>query len=441
MELFGGLVERKVCMMNPHSALNRRQFLRTTGHAATLLAAAPAALTSAGAVASPRTIGVGCIGLGTRGGDLIHAVVHVPGVKVVAVCDAYGPHRQKGMERSGNPEVKAYVDYRDLLADPRVDAVVIATPDHWHCRMVVDAALAGKDIYCEKGFARTLPEAKRMRDALRQSGVVFQLGHHARQMTCALQAKELLSQGILGPVTLVRTGRFKASEPEHPNWRWYGYYEQWERPDPTMVERELDWERWLGPAPKIAWNERHFWHWRCYYAYGTGYAGDLLSHEMDFVQYLLGHGIPDTCTCSGLNALLRDDREVPDTWVAVYEFEKLGRTVTFAGSMNTTSDQPVEICGRDATLRFDDIAHNVTRFDIVPARHNRNANLPKGYVRGATPDQPNHLVDWVNCIRSRGTPKCSTDEAFIETATFLMSLLSQQERRVVRWDAAAEEIV
>jgi predicted dehydrogenase len=162
---------------------------------------------------------------------------------------------------------------------------------------------------------------------------------------------------------------------------------------------------------------------------------------MDFVQYLLGHGIPDTCSCLGLNALLRDDREVPDTWIATYQFEKLGRTVTFQGSMNATDSQPVTICGRDATLRFDDIAHDVSTFEILPAHYNRNADLPKGYERGRTPGQPNHLVDWVNCIQSRGTPKCSTDEAFIETATFLMSLVSQQERRMVRWDAAKEEIV
>ena len=162
---------------------------------------------------------------------------------------------------------------------------------------------------------------------------------------------------------------------------------------------------------------------------------------MDFVQYLLGHGIPDNCICAGLNALLRDDREVPDTWVATYQFEKLGRTITFAGSMNATANQPVELCGRDATLRFDDIAHEVKAFEIKPAEHNQQPGLPKGYVRGKTPQQPNHMVDWVNCIQSRGTPKCSTDEAFIETATFLMSLVSQQERRMVRWDAAREEIV
>jgi len=276
---------------------------------------------------------------------------------------------------------------------------------------------------------------------VKKSKVVFQLGHQAREAACALQARELIAQNILGPITLVRTGRFKSSEPAHPNWRWYGYYTQWDRPDPARVEKEVNWDLWLGPAPKIPWNERHFWHWRCYYAYGTGYAGDLLSHEMDFVQYLLGHGIPDSCSCSGLLSQLRDDREVPDTWVATYQFDKLGRTVTFTGSMNTSVRQPVEICGRDATLRFDDIAHNATRFDIVAERHNRRTDLPKGYEQGKTPQQPNHMVDWVNCIQSRGTPKCSTDEAFIETATFLMSLVSQRERRMVRWDASREEIV
>jgi hypothetical protein len=130
--------------MNDNPTLNRRQFLRTTGQMATTLAAvstfAPAILP---APTVGKTIGVGCIGLGTRGGDLINAVVHAPNAKVVAVCDVYGPHRQKGIQRSLNPEVKAYVDYWELLADPKVDAVVLATPDHWHCQMVLDAVKAG----------------------------------------------------------------------------------------------------------------------------------------------------------------------------------------------------------------------------------------------------------------------------------------------------------
>ena len=178
--------------MSEERELNRRDFLRTTGQAAAMAAAsayAPAILSAASPAA---TIGVGCIGLGTRGGDLINAIVAVPNVKVVAVCDVYGPHRQKGLKRSLNPEAKAYVDYRQLLADPKVDAVIIATPDHWHCPMVLDAVKAGKDIYCEKGFSRTLTEAKRMRDALKRSRVVFQLGHHARQAVPVLRRLRLV---------------------------------------------------------------------------------------------------------------------------------------------------------------------------------------------------------------------------------------------------------
>lgn len=125
--------------MNDTASLTRRQFLHTTGRTATALAAASSFAPALLSAPSPsKTVGVGCIGLGTRGGDLINAVVHAPNVKVVAVCDVYEPHRPKGVERSRNPEVKAYVDYRELLADPRVDAVVIATPDHWYCQMVLD---------------------------------------------------------------------------------------------------------------------------------------------------------------------------------------------------------------------------------------------------------------------------------------------------------------
>ncbi|MCX7825464.1 MAG: Gfo/Idh/MocA family oxidoreductase [Verrucomicrobiae bacterium] len=428
--------------MNEQTHLTRRQFLSNTGATATALAAASAFGPAILSARSPNAvIGVGCIGLGTRGGDLINGVVNCDGVRVTAVCDVYGPHRQKGIERSRNPEVKAYVDYRELLADPNVDAVVIGTPDHWHCQMVLDAVKAGKDIYCEKGFSRTLKEAKLMRDAIKKSKTVFQLGHQARQSQCALQAKELIATGILGPITLVRTGRFGNNDAQHPIWRWYGYYNQWERPDPAKVAKDLNWKLWLGDAPKIPFNERHFWHWRCYWRYGTGQAGDLLSHELDFVQYLLGHGIPDTCVCAGLNALLKDDREVPDTWVATYQFVKLGRTVTFTASMNSGAGQPVEICGKDALLRFDGIAHDATTFTIVPERHNERKDLPKGYVRGQTPRQPNHLEDFFNCVRSRGTPKCGVDEAFVETATYLMSVESYWKRRMVRWDAAKEEIV
>ena len=420
---------------------SRREFLKTTGAAVALGAMSSAVPIAYAGKGANDTIGVGHIGLGTRGGDLINLTAACRGVKIVAVCDVYKPHLQKGVQRSLNPDVKTYNDYHDLLADKNVDAVVIATPDHWHCQIVLDAVAAGKDVYCEKGLSRTLPEAKRMRDAIKQSKCVFQLGHQARQATAALQAKELIAQGALGPITLVRTGRYGNLAPDKAIWRWYGYYTQFDRPDPAKVIADLDWKRWLGACPEIPFNERHFWHWRCYWRYGTGQAGDLLSHEMDFVQYLLGYGVPDTCICSGLNALLKDDREVPDTWTAIYEFEKKGCTVTFNSSMNTSVSQNVELCGKEATLRFDGIAHNVTNFEVIPERFNKKPGLQTSFESSKTPRQPNHQMDFFNCVRSRGLPKCNVDEAFIETATALMSIESFNQKRMVRWDPEKEEIV
>ncbi len=372
---------------------------------------------------------------------MINEVAAVPGVKVMAVCDAYKPHVNKGVERSRNPQVKRYVDYRELLADRNVDAVLIATPDHWHAAMVLDAVKAGKDIYCEKGWCRTLDEARLMRDAIRKSGVVFQLGHQARQAACALQARELLADHVLGPITLVRTGRYGNMPMGRNIWRWYGYYDQWERPDPARVERDVDWERWLGPAPAMAFDEQHFWHWRCYWNYGTGQAGDLLSHELDFVQYLLGYGIPDTCICAGINALLTDGREVPDTWNVVYQFETRGCTVTFDSSMNSSAGQPVEICGKEAILRFDGIAHDARSFTIRPERFCKRTDLPQAFDPAKTPAPPGHVQDFFNCVRSRGKPKCHVEEAFIETVTFLMSVESYRQKRQVRWDPVHERIV
>jgi hypothetical protein len=109
--------------------------------------------------------------------------------------------------------------------------------------------------------------------------------------------------------------------------------------------------------------------------------------------------------------------------------------------MNTDASQPVEICGKDATPRFDGIAHDVNGFTVKPEGYNNRKDLPEGYERGKTPTQPNHMVDFFNCVRSRGTPKCPVDEAFIETATYLMSVESHKQKRLVRWDAVKEEIV
>jgi len=437
--------------------VSRRRFLETTGKGATALAAFSVGAPVILAAKSPNEqIGVGHIGFGVRGGELIQQVAGtktregIEGTKVVACCDVYKPHLQKGVERSNNPSVRTYLDYKELLADKAVDAVVIAVPDHWHSQMVIDAANAGKDIYIEKCWTRTIPEAKAMLAAVKKNKVVMQLGHNGRESTAAVQAIEVVKSGVLGPITFVRTGTFRNRELGKDEWRWFGGYNQFEKPDPAQVKSDVDWKRWLGPAPARDFDFERFWHWRCYWDYGTGIAGDLLSHSFDFAQYILGYGIPDTCVCSGQIGLLKDGREAPDIWNATYEYLKRGCTLTYASTFNTAEfGQELEIRGKDAILKWAER----DSFEVYPERVSKKykPQIEKGAIEAGkpflkfdaakTPPQPSHMQDFFNCIRSRKPPKDNEDEAFVEAVTCIMSVIAYNEKRMARWDAEKQEVV
>lgn len=413
--------------------MTRKTFLHTAiGAPAVARAAAPS-----------DTIGLGMIGTGTRGGDLIKDVLKTTGSRIVAICDVYKPHVEKGVKMCGNTEAKRYTDYRDLLADKNVDAVVVASPDHWHAKMLTDACDAGKDVYMEKGWTRTVEEAKSMRAKVKQTGRVMQLGHQGRQYAAAAQARELIGQGYIGPVTLVTTGRCGNTPPERATWRWYGYYSAWDRPDEAQVVKDLDWERWLGPAPKRPFSMERFWHWRCYWDYGTGVAGDLLSHELDYVQSVLGYGIPDRCSTLGGIHFLTDGREIPDTTSTTYQFDKQKCTVTFVSSMNSAQPLTPEFRGKFAAIRFNRIGQDANDFEVIGERNagKHAGGVIRKFDPAATPPQPSHMQDFLNCIRERRKPKCNEDEAFVEAVTFIMSAKAYREQRVVRWDGAREEIV
>ena len=428
--------------MNTDTSLSRRDFLAI---GATAAVAAPAILRGADLTKEP--VRLGHIGLGTRGWDLIRYTGAIPEAKVVALCDVYETHLKRGLEACGNPEARQYPDYHDLLADPKVEAVVIATPDHWHEKMVLDAVAAGKAIYCEKGLTTTVAAAKRMRAAVKKANTIFQLGHQGRQLPATAEAGRMMRDGRIGPVTLIHTGRFFNGSTERAPWRWYGYYSQWDRPDPKVIVKQVDWAKWLGSAPKIEFNERHFWHWRCYWPYGTGQAGDLLSHELDHVQCVLGWGIPDTCMCTGLNTYYQDDRQVPDTWAAAYRFEKQNCMLTFEGSMNSKREQPPEYIGREGRLIFNSIGQSANRFWIYPDGpafpHMARKPIEATYTSDPAKSEkwPSHMEDFLQCVRTKGRPKCNIDEAFIEVATLLMSTEAYRLKREVRWDPKKEEIV
>ncbi len=403
-------------------------------------AGAPALLPKLGASDELR---VGHIGVGVRGGTLVKDVVASEGAKVVAICDVYKPHVEKGVEYALNPQAKRYVDYQELLADDGIDAVVIATPDHWHSKMLIDAVEAGKDVYIEKGWTITVAEAKAMRAAVKRTGRIMQLGHQGRQWAAAIQARELVEQGFIGPVALVRTGRAMNRPEDTPIWRWYGWYSEYKRPDPAQVVKDLDWDRWLGGLDKEPFSMERFWHWRCYWPYGTGVYGDLLSHELDYVQTVLRHGIPDTCFSTGHNNLLKDGRTVPDTSNTVYQWEAGNRTATFFSDMNSSYPQTPELRGKHAAIVFNRIGQAANDFEVIgdPAAGKHEGGVIRKFDPAATPEQPTHMQDFINAVRERRNPKCDVDEAFIEAVTLIMGMESYRRGRLVRWDREKEEII
>ena len=443
-----------------HSEVSRRSFLKQTGTGA----AAAAAMTQAPAVwaASHKPneiVRVGHCGIGVRGSQLVTDVAGepergrpgTPGAQVVAICDVYEKHLENGLKLSANPKAKAYHDFNAMLEDKDIDAVVISTPDHQHSTMLIAAAEAGKDIYIEKCWTRTVPEAKMMLKAIKDTNRVMQLGHHQRASTAGLQARDVVLSGILGEITFVRTGCFRNRARSKAEWRWYGGYSQYVRPDESQVRNDLDWAKWLGDAPLYPFSMERFWHWRCYWDYGTGIAGDLLSHAFDFANHVIRLGIPETATTSGNNNLLHDGREAPDTWNTVFEYPSRGLTLLYSTTFNSQNFAPntddIEIRGKDALMKV-----NSNTYEVYPEENSErykpdmdagkisNEKPMKTFDPGATPEQPSHMEDFIQCVKSRNKPKCNEDEAFVEAITCIMSVVAYKTKQTVSWDADDLEI-
>lgn len=433
----------------------RRSFLKQSGTGIAAMAAVAQAPAVWSAAHKPNEIvNVGHCGIGVRGSQLVTDVAGqpererpgTPGAQVAAVCDVYEPHLENGVRLSANDKVKKYTDFYKMIEDKDIDAVVISTPDHQHSPMLIAAANAGKDIYIEKCWTKTVPEAKAMLKAIKDTDRVMQLGHHQRASTAALQARDVVLSGILSEITFVRTGCFRNRARSKAEWRWYGGYGQYVRPNESDVRNNLDWATWLGDAPLAPFSMERFWHWRCYWDYGTGIAGDLLSHSFDFANHVLRLGIPEEVTTSGNNNLLKDGREAPDTWNTVFEYPSRGLTYlfscTFNSLNNTINTDDLEIRGKDAYMEANSSTYNVypesmsERYkDGLDSGKLDSEKSMKTFDPSATPPQPTHMEDFIQCVKSRNKTKCNEDEAFVEAVSCIMSVVAYKNKQTVAWDA------
>ncbi len=386
-------------------------------------------------------------------------------MNIAGICDVFDVRAERGLVAANDPRARRYRDYREMLNAPDIDGVIIATPDHWHARMAIDAARAGKHVYLEKCMTRTVEEAVELRNAVKQTGIVFQLGHTGRQSASYLRAREIIEKNILGPITLVQTNTNRNSP--FAAWLWPVH--------PKASPDTIDWKQFLGPAPDHPFDPERFFQWRRWWEYGTGMSGDLLTHEFDAINMIMRLGIPKTATASGGIYYFRDGRTVPDVFHASLEYPDRHLTLLYSGTMASGMPRRKMFMGHDASM---EVARGVTvNVDPQSTRYKKmleqgvlDTDLPlvsyrpgqrsldavtsatekyfadRGlqytYRGGRRVDTTTlHIAEWLDCIRNGGRPSCNVDEGFQEAITAHMATLSFQRNRTVTWDAMNERVV
>ncbi|AHG92323.1 oxidoreductase domain protein (plasmid) [Gemmatirosa kalamazoonensis] len=256
----------------------------------------------------------GIVGVGMQGSGLLATAITVPGVECVAAADLYDGRHVLAREITNNPSLRVTRRYQELLDDKNIDAIIAAVPDHWHKQLVIDALNAGKDVYCEKPMSHTPADGVAMLDAARRTGRIVQIGSQRVSSPICAKARELIAQGMIGELTLVE-GWNGRNDPTGA----------WQYPPPLdLSPANLDWDTWLGTAPKKPFDPITFARWRAWKEYGTGVAGDLLVHLVSGLLFMLDMNRPPTRVASvGGIRRWKDGRNMPDVHAAVYDYAGL----------------------------------------------------------------------------------------------------------------------
>ena len=399
-------------------------------------------------------------------------------VSLVGVCDLFDVRAEQGIDASknevrpgGKPKQTAtrYTHYTDLLNIKDIDAVIVATPDHWHSRITIDAAKAGKNVYCEKGLTRTFDEAIKVYNEVKKTGITFQLGHQNRQVEANEKARQIIKQGLLGKINLVELATNRNSP--WGAWVW-GIH-------PEGNAQTIDWDTFQEPSPnKIPFGEealRRFFRWRCWFDYGTGLSGDLLSHDFDAINQIMDLGIPKYASSSGGIYFYKDGRDVPDVWNATFEYPDKDLTILYSATLSSNDPRGNRIMGHDATMQMggqsgggsvhgfivkadsestrykDRLESGIisTQYPIytyspgskqidgitsATSRYFANKGLLYTYREGKRVDPTHlHVKDWLDAIRSGGQPKCDIEQALHEAVACHMATESYLQGKQMEW--------
>jgi predicted dehydrogenase len=390
---------------------------------------------------------MGYIGLGNRGDQVHDAFLEHGDQETVAVCDLRDEYMDFAIKKS-RATPKKYTDYRKLIEDKNVDAVAIATPDHWHAIMFIEACNAGKDVYVEKPLSLTVVEGRRMVQTAERTKRVTQVGIHRRSAKFLKEAVDYVQGGGLGKVSVARAFHVQN---EWPN----GLGAAPEGPPPS----EREWDQWLGPAPKVPYSRnRTYYNFRWFYNYSGGQLTNFGVHYMDQIRWTLGKESPRAVTAmGGQYGGIKDNREIPDTLEVLWDFGDLMMVFTQINANGARADAlgaDMEIRGTKGTMYFFG-----NRWQVVPERITEvpfggrtpvNRAIERAYgpskkqigepaeAKGSA-DTAFHARNFLDCVKSRAKCNCDVLTGHISTTNTIIGNIAHKTRSFLEWDGKAEK--
>jgi predicted dehydrogenase len=412
--------------------LTRRKFIRAAGVCVAGIAVARSpvySLASSSVMGANDRIRVGFIGCGEIGQihiGILKGLQSQANVFPAAVCDVWEKRRLQAKKAAGVPDSKVYSDYRKLLDDRDIDAVVISTPEHWHAAMATDAIQKGTHCFLEKPFARHLDEALKLYDVARNAKkVVVQVGVQGCSDAKWAKANELIRAGRLGKLVWSQ-GSFCLNSKDG----------EWNNPiDPDANESNLDWKSWLGPCPSRPFDPKRYFRWRKYWDYCGGIISDHFPHILFPLMLALGPEFPSRVTCIGTRAI-DTDQEVPDTNHAIVEFSS-GHSLTISGSNATEQGLRDTVRGHEATMYL-----SSGRIEIIPEKPFADElDIAEVSVPGTKGSHDEHLKNFLDCIRDGKSPNCPIDLAVRAQVVVSLAEMSYRTHKMVGFDPKGLKVI
>jgi predicted dehydrogenase len=413
--------------------LNRRSFIHQVGGGA-------AALVGSSLFPPARVLGAndrvrfGLIGAGGRGLEIFKPALHAPNTQAVAVADVYSRRLDEAKRMA--PGVQTYADFRRLLDDKSIDAVLIATPQHQHALNFVPSIQAGKDVYQEKTMAFNPDHARRMRKAAEGSNRVVQVGVQSVSGKAFERARALATPEHMGTITAIHTHHYR----NHP-------YGGWRREIPADCNAEhVDWKAFEGEAAPHDFNPQRFINWRFFWDYSGGNVFENMVHQVAFWYKALGLKIPRRVTMSGYN-YLSPDMEVPDTMdVSMDQPENLMFTWNsiFGNNYYGEEGNDLALGNKGTVLRIVDNVTFLTQERRGAHKAETSAQVggePNIVGSSDDSDTTTHMRNFFDCVRSRNEPNCPFELGYRSAIACQMAIASLRQGRTVQWDPAKEDIV